>query len=893
VSQALVEFDDIARLPLPQDNVAVAVRRLPAGTRCRLDGEQLELCHTIMEGHRFAVRALAAGDHLLSWGLPFGTALRGVAPGEYVSNQGMLEALRQRRLDFVLPDTPNFVDYIEPYALPPEGLPSGRQVARAVDPLEFAGYWRPGNRGVGTRNFIVVLGTSSRTGSLARVLAARMQAAAARCPGVDGVVAVDHTEGGAGHRPNNLELVLRTLAGFCVHPNVAAVVALDFGVEPVTNAQLAAYAAAKGYRLDAVPHAFVSVHSGVALALDTAAGHLAGWLEAEHHTRRQPQPAAALRLALQCGGSDAFSGIAGNPLAAWVAREVVRYGGAANLAETDELIGAEPYVLQNVRDRATAVRFLTMVDRFKARMAWHGESPEANPSAGNKYRGLYNIALKSIGAARKRDPEVRLDYCIDYAVPMRHPGYYFMDSPGNDLESIAGQVAAGCNLVFFTTGNGSVTNFPFVPTVKLVTTTARHRQLVDDMDVNAGAYLDGVPMDDLGRQTLALAMAVASGRRTCGERAGHAQVQLWRDWPQADGAQLRALQSQPALRPAPVTLRSELPPPCRIRGLLGPRGPAFDQVGLVVPTSLCSAQVARLAAARLDRGPLVGRGVVRRFVALPHTEGCGGTSDRLLAGALVSYLQHPSVRAAVVVEHGCEKVHNDYLRHQLEAAGLEVDGCGWASVQLDGGNQQVIERISRQFGADLADAGPPAECEVGLEAVRLGILCGGAVPAAVQAAIARLVRWVGAAGGTVILHAGEALPQLLEGAGPGLPSARLPWAQRVPGPGVYVAQMLTDHWVEQFTGMAASGVDAVLGYAAEHPLQGHPLVPLIQVSGTPAVVERHAADLDLALVGDPALWCDQLLAALAAVLSRERVGRAASQGNTEVQVTRGPLGVSL
>ena len=144
-------------------------------------------------------------------------------------------------------------------------------------------------------------------------------------------------------------------------------------------------------------------------------------------------------------------------------------------------------MLKNLRDAATAQRFLMMVERFKERVAWHGESCEGNPSGGNKFRGLYNIVLKSIGAAMKRHPDVRLDYCIEYGERMRAGGYYFMDSPGNDLESIAGQVAAGCNAIYFVTGNGSITNVPFVPPLTIVTTTPRYDLLAADMDVNAGA----------------------------------------------------------------------------------------------------------------------------------------------------------------------------------------------------------------------------------------------------------------------------------------------------------------------------------------------------------------------------------------------------------------------
>jgi altronate dehydratase len=158
---------------------------------------------------------------------------------------------------------------------------------------------------------------------------------------------------------------------------------------------------------------------------------------------RTEEPLSELRIGLQCGGSDAFSGVSANPLVGWVSKEVVRNGGAANLAETDELIGAERYVLKNVRDAETARRFLGAVERFKERVGWHGHTAEDNPSGGNNLRGLYNISIKSIGAARKKDPEVRVDRVIEYAEPMRGGGFFFMDSPGNDLESVAGQVASG------------------------------------------------------------------------------------------------------------------------------------------------------------------------------------------------------------------------------------------------------------------------------------------------------------------------------------------------------------------------------------------------------------------------------------------------------------------
>ena len=258
----------------------------------------------------------------------------------------------------------------------------------------------------------------------------RSRSPAARPPGVDGVVAVTHTEGGGGPRPNNLDYVLRVLAGFMVHPNVGAVLAVDDGAGSYASADLERFMSARGYPLDHVLHAFHRIEGSYEAEVARAVSIIEGWLPEVAATVRTPEPAGELRLALQCGGSDAFSGVSGNALAGWVAKEVIRHGGSANLAETDELIGAESYVLESVRDVATARRFLDKVEGFKRYAANHGTTAEGNPSGGNNFRGLYNIALKSLGAARKKDPEVRLDYVIDYGQPMRPPATTSWTAPG-------------------------------------------------------------------------------------------------------------------------------------------------------------------------------------------------------------------------------------------------------------------------------------------------------------------------------------------------------------------------------------------------------------------------------------------------------------------------------
>tara|TARA_Y100001978_G_scaffold70300_1_gene63157 strand:+ start:105 stop:2804 length:2700 start_codon:yes stop_codon:yes gene_type:complete len=899
MSQAF-DFSQVGRLPLPGDNVAIAVQRLEAGSEVCYNDNTFQLDYTVMEGHRFAVERIVHGDTLRSWGLPFGRALHDIEPGSYLCNAGMLEALGGRAIDFALPLAANFSDHIQPYVLDRENFIPGKPLAPHGEERTFMGYRRLGGRGVGTRNFIVVLGTSSRTTGFARQLATLTHKIAAGHDNIDGVVAVAHTEGGSRSKPNNRALLLRTLAGFMVHPNVGAVLAVDYGSEAVNNESLLAYMEDHDYALDAVPHRFMRIERDFVDQLEMAEAQIRTWLPVVDANKRTPESLAHLRIALQCGGSDAFSGVSGNPLVSWVAKEVIRYGGGANLAETDELIGAEPYVLQNVRNADTAQRFLDMIARFKDRVAWHGESAEGNPSGGNKFRGLYNIVLKSIGAAMKRHPDTQLDYCIEYGEPMHEPGYYFMDSPGNDLESIAGQVASGCNAIFFVTGNGSITNFPFVPTLKVVTTTQRYEMLERDMDINAGAYQDGVSMDALGASTLDLTVAVAGGQRSKGEKAGHAQVQIWRNWPQKDGDALEALRNTPAPNGYGMRPYVDEVPTLEIEALRN--GPMWtsDRVALILPTSLCSGQIARMIAERLNERGLGSDRGISRFVALVHTEGCGvagTTAEEIFSRSMVSYLLHPMVGPALLLEHGCEKTHNDYMRQQLRSLDVEEQDFGWASVQMDGGIDAVIQQVESYFTDAIQQLDPPEKSAVGIDSLRVAILSSGPLPVGVDETLEKLTRWIAGSGGLVVSPANDALltePVFVDGGLVGIePRPSLAYGERAPSAGLHIMESQTEHWTETLTGLAATGVELMLVHAGEHPLQGHPLVPVLQFSADGHVQEQFAQDMDIALGDDSEQWPMQLLALLARAASRLHEAKTRRQGNADFQFARGLLGVSM
>ena len=295
------EFREIGRLPAPGDNVAIATRRLEPGTRFSYEGEEFEIPHTVLEGHRFAVEPIAEGEDLLSWGLPFGRALRDIEPGDYACNEKILRVLRERfgpspgrgedvgpegtsdqgggrvrgghrETDLHLPDEPNFRDAeLEPYVLDEESFRPGEQVPPHEEPRTFMGYRRGGGRGVGTRNYVVLLGVTSRQTGFVRALEWEMNGVSDAYENVDGIVCVAHTEGGEGRTPNNLDLLLRTLSGFMVNPNVGAVLVLDGGGEgAVTNRMLREYMGEHGYPLGDVPHEFLCLEGSFRRDLERA-----------------------------------------------------------------------------------------------------------------------------------------------------------------------------------------------------------------------------------------------------------------------------------------------------------------------------------------------------------------------------------------------------------------------------------------------------------------------------------------------------------------------------------------------------------------------------------------------------------------------------------------------
>jgi altronate hydrolase len=225
-------------------------------------------------------------------------------------------------------------------------------------------------------------------------------------------------------------------------------------------------------------------------------------------------------VALQCGGSDAWSGITANPAVGYACDLLVAQGGTGVLAETPEIYGAEHLLTARAVDRKVGGKLVDLIHWWEDYTARNKGSMDNNPSPGNKKGGLTTILEKSLGAAAKGGT-TPLTGVYKYGEPVTARGFTFMDSPGYDPASVTGQIASGCNLVVFTTGRGSAFGSKPAPTVKVATNSEMFSRMTEDMDIDAGRILSsGASVEEIGREIYQMWLRVASGKESKSEAQG-------------------------------------------------------------------------------------------------------------------------------------------------------------------------------------------------------------------------------------------------------------------------------------------------------------------------------------------------------------------------------------
>ncbi len=512
----LIPFSAIAIRLHPRDPLAIAKEELLPGTVLSADWpglpfDRLAIVQKIPAGHKFALCGLAAGDEVLRYGCRIGVASTAIAPGDWIHTHNLDIGDLGRHFTIHTVDVPGFAQ------------------AQTVE-RSFMGYPRPQGLS-GTRNYILVVSTVNCSAQTARAIAqAFPPESLSAYPNVDGVIAITHSYGcsmPAGSLAHHY--LQRTLLNLIGHPNAGGILFIGLGCEMNQMAELvqARRAAQPGEpgACQIGPYLAVQDLGGIEATVTAGRQAIQAMLPLVNRTARLPRPLASLVVAVQCGGSDSWSGVTANPLIGRVADRVVAAGGTVVLAETPEIYGAEYLLTDRVASPAVGQKLVERIKDYQAQAEQQGFSLDNNPSPGNKAGGLTTIFEKSLGAVSKGG-STPLMQVYQYAEGVDSPGLVFMDTPGNDPISVTGQVAGGCNLVLFSTGRGSVFGGSIAPCLKVASNTAMFQRMAGDMDYDAGAVLAGKSMDEATEDLLALLIQAASGSATRAERIGYREAEF-------------------------------------------------------------------------------------------------------------------------------------------------------------------------------------------------------------------------------------------------------------------------------------------------------------------------------------------------------------------------------
>ena len=472
------------------DNVVTAIAALDIGQEGAIT--------QIPRGHKMATQDIPKGAPVYKYAQVIGYAGEDIAKGDHVHTHNL-----------------EFRNVNQTY----EFATNLRPVTPVTKPDTFMGYRRASGR-VGTRNYIAVLTSVNCSATAARRIADYFtDDKLAAYPNVDGVVAFVHGTGcGMAGSGDGFEALQRVMWGYARNPNVGGVLMAGLGCEMNQIDWLV-----EAYGLKTGP-LFQSMNiqnvGGLQKTIDLGIKKIEEMLPIVNQATRTECPASELMVALQCGGSDAWSGITANPALGYAVDLLTAQGGTGVLAETPEIYGAEHLLTARAIDKNVGEKLVGMIKWWEDYTARNLGSMDNNPSPGNKKGGLTTILEKSLGAAAKGGT-TPLTGVYKYGEPVTAKGFTFMDSPGYDPASVTGQIASGCNLVCFTTGRGSAFGSKPSPTIKVATNTDMYNRMVDDMDINAGTILtDGRSVQEVGREIYEMFLRVASGEQSKSEAQG-------------------------------------------------------------------------------------------------------------------------------------------------------------------------------------------------------------------------------------------------------------------------------------------------------------------------------------------------------------------------------------
>ena len=504
------------------DNVLVALCDLDPG-EITYNELKLTLSEPVRQKHKFLTTSLNKGDKVIMYGVPVGKARQDLIMGTVITTDNVIHfadevEISDHTYDWQAPDIEKWrnrtfngyhrengmVGTANYWLFVPLVFCENRNLKVIEEALaKGLGYYKPNKYEEYVRTKISSPSTFHAQSADKRVF-----------ENIDGIKFLYH-HGGCGGTRQDSETLLRLLAGYVNHPNVAGATLLSLGCQ---HAQIDWFQQIQQELYPKVEKPIIYLEQQILLSeeklITEAIDQTLEQLYMANEIKRKPAGLDKLIVGLECGGSDGFSGISANPAVGHVSDLIVSLGGATILSEFPELNGVEQNIVDRCVSREVAEKFLSIQRAYEERAKSVGSGFDMNPSPGNIKDGLITDAIKSAGAAKKGG-KAPVTAILDYTEPLTRPGLNLLCTPGNDVESTTGLAGSGANIILFTTGLGTPTGNPITPVIKISSNTDLYHRMNDLIDIDAGGIITGEKsIDQFGEELLEKIIAVASGQET-------------------------------------------------------------------------------------------------------------------------------------------------------------------------------------------------------------------------------------------------------------------------------------------------------------------------------------------------------------------------------------------
>lgn len=486
----------------PNDDVAIARFPLPQGYL--IEEKKIQVLSDIKEGHKIALHNIAQDQPIKRYNQIIGYSNKPIKAGEHIHLHNLKMGEYDQKYNFCI---------------------DKKETITSDKIRTFMGYRRKNGK-VATRNYIGILTSVNCSATVAKRIEDHFKTVGIKnYPNIDGIVALPQSFGCAMDMKGDLmKIMQRTMSGYANHSNFAGVLIIGLGCE---SNQIKDLIQIQGINEGPMlQHMTIQEMGGSQKTFDKGIQIIESMLNEANQYTREEVPASELVLALECGGSDSYSGISANPALGVAVDLLVKQGGTAILAETPEIYGAEYMLTRRAISTEVGQKLVNRILWWEDYAKRCNAELNNNPSAGNKEGGLTTILEKSLGAICKAGSTNLVDV-YEYAEQVIAKGLVFMDTPGYDAFACTGQIAGGANIMCFTTGRGSAYGGKPTPCIKIASNNFLWRRQEEDMDINCGDVADGLEtLESAGNRIFEMILAVASGEKSKSEKFGYGSLEF-------------------------------------------------------------------------------------------------------------------------------------------------------------------------------------------------------------------------------------------------------------------------------------------------------------------------------------------------------------------------------